>query len=121
MQTLVAEWAHASHTCSPPQAHSRTLPAGQEHSGDRAVFGFLRRGGAARAAAVSGAAHAGTTDALLWTQDAAHRRAETTAEGSVIRAARRHAGRVGRADGPLLSYLHHGSLAGAARLEVLKK
>src|ERR1035438_10092669 len=114
----MAKCAHASHTDSDPQAHFGTLRWWKEHARDRAVFGFLRRGGAARAPAVSGAALAGAADALLWTQDAAHRRSETTAEGSLIRAARRHAGRVGRADGPLLSDLHHGSLAAAARLEV---
>src|ERR1019366_3651194 len=101
-RAFMAKCAHASHTDSDPQAHFGTLRWWKEHARDRAVFGFLRRGGAARAPAVSGAAQAGATDALMWTQDAAHRRSETTAEGSLIRAARRHAGRVGRADGPFL-------------------
>src|ERR1035437_3636536 len=114
----MAKCAHASHTDSDPQAHFGTLRGWKEHARDRAVFGFLRRGGAARAPAGSGAAHAGATDALMWTQDAAQRRSETTAEGSRIRAAQCHAGRVGRADGPFLSHLHHRSLAAAARLEV---
>src|SRR5271157_2172009 len=114
----MAKYAHASHTDSDPQAHFGTLRWRKEHERDRAVFGFLCGGGAAGAPAVSGAAQAGAPDALVWTQDAAHRRAETTAAASLVRAARRHAGRVGRADGPFLPYLHHRSLAAAARLEV---
>src|ERR1035441_229450 len=106
-RAYMAKCAYASHTDSDPQAHFGTLRGWKEHARDRAIFGFLRRGGAARAPAVPGAAQPGATDALLWTQDAAHRRSETTAEGSLIRAAGRYAGRVGRADGPILSYLHH--------------
>src|ERR1019366_7809864 len=106
-RAFMAKCAHASHTDSDPQAHFGTLRGWKEHARDRAVFGFLRRGGAARAPAVSGAAHAGPTDALLWTQDAAQRRAETTVERSPIRAARRHAGRVGGADGSFLPHVHH--------------
>src|ERR1019366_10241922 len=101
MRTLVAEWADASYTCSPPQAHSRTLRAGQEHAGDRAVLGLLCGGGTPRAPAVSAAPHAGAPNSSLWAQDASHGRAPTTTARTLMRAARCHPGRVGRPYGPL--------------------
>src|ERR1019366_6912849 len=121
MRTLVAEWGHASYTCSHPQAHSRTLRAGQEHAGDRAVFGLLRGGGAPRAPAIPAARHVGSPDTSVWAQDAAHRGAEATTARIVVRAARCHPGRVGRPPGPFFPHFHDRSLVAAAGLEVKKK
>ena len=45
----MAEYIHASHTDSDPQAHFGALRPRPEHAGDRPVLGLLRRGGAARA------------------------------------------------------------------------
>ena len=114
----MAECAHESDTGSTSQADSRTLRARQEHAGDRPVYGFLRGGGAPRAPAVSEASHAGTADAFMRTQDAAHRSAEAPVAAALIRAARRHLGRVGLPHGQAVPDFHDRSLAAAAGLEV---
>src|SRR5579859_1958510 len=114
----MAEYAHASHTNSDPQAHCGALRPRPEHAGDRVVLGFLRRRGAARAPAVWRARHAGTLDPFMWAEDAAHRRAEATPAGTSRRAARRHAGRVGGALGPAVPNFDDRSLGTAAGLEV---
>ena len=111
----VAPLVHSAHLSKLGQRHSSARP---EHAGDLPVLGLLRRRSAARAPAVSRAPRASTPDAFVRAQDSAYRRAEATTAASVIRAARRHAGRVGRADGPFLPHLHDRSLAAAARLEV---
>jgi hypothetical protein len=58
---------------------------------------------------------------LVWTQDAAQRRAKAATAASVIRAARRYAGGVERTPGPAVSHLHSQSLAATAGLEVQEK
>src|SRR5208282_6368152 len=118
MPTFVAEWGHASYTCSPPQAHSRTLRAGQEHAGDRAVFGLLRGGGAPGAPTVRAARDAPAPDPLMWTPHAADRGAQGAPAKTAVRAAGRHPGRVGCPHGPPLPDFHDGFVASAVGLEV---